>query len=130
MSKYACLFAVGILAACATGNTENDFLCGAEEGQPCASMSEVDGVTSGATRSVPERTADSQNKSLTQARVAGAKGSASDVFSGGAAYTTSQYRVPEVTGRLWMAPHVDDSGLLHEGTYVHFVVRDASWGNR
>lgn len=44
--SYSTLFvvlgAVGLLAGCGSSNTEKDFLCQAQEGQPCTSISAID----------------------------------------------------------------------------------------
>lgn len=36
------LSAAGLLAACGSTNTQKDFLCQAQEGQPCTSISAID----------------------------------------------------------------------------------------
>ena len=125
------IVALGI-SGCSIGNTESDFLCRAQTGQPCATLSEIDGTASVLGGSIPENASDSQNKDLTQATLPVGKGGAeiAGVPAGGAPYQSIRYRIPEKTGRLWMPPYLDDSEILHEGTYVHFVVQDARWGAR
>ena len=36
-------------------------------------------------------------------------------------------RRPEETARIWIAPYQDAAGYLHEGEYVHIVVRPGRW---
>lgn len=129
MIRLVCISALVLVTACASSN-EADFLCGAQTGQPCASMSEVDGTSASGGRSIQEAEADTQAKSLSQPPLTAGKGGASPGPAGGAPYASAQYRIPEVTGRLWVAPYLDDGEILHEGTYVHFVVREARWGTR
>lgn len=131
------LLMIGLLflgfAGCTAGNTEANFLCGAAEGQPCASLSEVDGAGGAAGHSLAERPEDTQSASLSQSPLFGGKPAdqpLSALGDGGAPYQSSRYRIPEKTGALWIAPRLDDSEILHEATYVHFVIRQASWGNR
>lgn len=96
------------LAACTAGNTDTDFLCGAEEGQPCRTMGQVDG------RATVSR---SSAQPASQART-----TASQVVSG-----ETRTRLPERTGRMWVAPHLDERGVVHEGATVQFVVRSPRW---
>lgn len=127
------VFVLGV-AGCTVGNTEENFLCGAVEGQPCASLSEVDGSGAGAsTRSLAERPEDSRSATLSQSPLFGGKpldATVAGLGDGGAPYQSSRYRIPEKTGALWIAPRLDDQAILYEATYVHFVIREASWGNR
>ena len=124
-------FALGV-TACGQSNTEANFLCGAQTGQPCRTMAEVDAGGTIGGGSLAERASDSLNDQLTQPILTGGKpGSAiSGVPAGGAPYQSAQYRIPEKTGRLWLPPYLDENQILHEGTYVHFVVQEARWGAR
>ena len=36
-------------------------------------------------------------------------------------------RLPEVVGRIWMAPWVDGEGVYHEGAWVRVVLQPARW---
>ena len=36
-------------------------------------------------------------------------------------------RAPETIGRIWIAPHVDASGVYREGSYVRIVIAPADW---
>lgn len=125
------IFAV---AGCSASNTEANFLCGAAEGQPCASLSEVDGSgVGGASHSLAERPEDTRSATLSQSPLFGGKpldATVAGLGDGGAPYQSSRYRIPEKTGALWIAPRLDDQAILYEATYVHFVIREASWGNR
>jgi len=134
MNKFLSVLAIGSLSACLNAaNTEANFLCGAQTGQPCATLSEVDGSASGSTgRTVAERPEDTQTATLSQSPLFGGKsmGAAVSMNDGGRPYQSARYRIPEKTGTLWIAPRLDDEQVLHEATYVHFVIREASWGNR
>lgn len=118
-------------------NTEADFLCEAQQGTPCTTMAEADGGSHGPVTSLKEARTDSQNATLSQdpllAGKANTKSGALNVSGmrdGGTPYWAGNYRVPEQLGTLWIAPYLDDEGLLHEATFVHFVIVDARWGNR
>ncbi|WP_299969407.1 TraV family lipoprotein [uncultured Roseobacter sp.] len=135
MSPKSCLLCLILLAAAGcttTGNTEKNFLCDAEVGTPCASLSEVDDIVSGHNaRSVAEDPRDAQGKSLSQQPLGiGKSAQGRGLGDGGPAYVSARYRIPEKTGALWVAPRLDENQVLHEATYVHFVIREARWGNR
>ena len=132
MIRSVMIVAALALSACTGGNTEDNFLCGAQTGQPCAAMAEIDGTGTSSGGSLAENPTDSQNKSLTQPVLTGGKpgSSVAGVPAGGAPYQSARYRIPEKTGRLWLPPYLDATQILHEGTYVHFVVREARWGVR
>ena len=98
------------LSACAQGNTERDFLCGAQDGQPCRSISEVDGR---ATRAQSTPAAPAQTAATAQTRAGNVPGTG--------------VRIAEKTGRMFVAPHMGTNGLVHEGSTVQFVVRSARW---
>ena len=125
------VFAIAF-AGCGESNTEKNFLCGAQTGQPCRTMAEIDGAGAFGGATVSENPQDSQNDQLTQPILTGGKpGSAiAGVPAGGAPYQSAQYRIPEKTGRLWLPPYLDEAEILHQGTYAHFVVREARWGSR
>lgn len=125
------VFAVA-LSGCGHGNNEKNFLCGAQTGQPCRTMAEIDGAGAVGGSTIAENGQDSQNDRLTQPILAdGKSGSAIvGVPTGGTPYQSAQYRIPEKTGRLWLPPYLDEAEILHEGTYAHFVVREARWGAR
>lgn len=107
MKSIVAITAMLALSACAAPNSETDFLCGAQDGQPCRTMSQVDGQA-------PAPTTGSGG--VSQGSVALAASSPGE-----------KIRVPEQIGRLWVAPHLDGSGILHEGANVQFVVRPAQW---
>jgi len=130
---FIALSLMGLSACVNAANTEENFLCGAQVGQPCATLSEVDGAASGQSgRTIAEHPRDTQTASLSQSPLFGGKsmGSAVSMNDGGQPYQSARYRIPEKTGTLWIAPRLDDEEVLHEATYVHFVIREASWGNR
>ena len=114
MTSKLLILSLLFLAACGSSNTEANFLCGAEQGQPCRTMSEVDGTAA------PQRFAGSATGSPTAAVHTPALTSVA----------TNTVRHPEETGRMWIAPHVVGSGLVHEGSRVRFVVRSARWVTR
>ena len=131
--KRPLIFVLAVaLTGCVGGNTEKNFLCGAQTGQPCRTMAEIDGASTVGGSTVAENAQDSQNDQLTQPILTGGKSGSAvvGVPAGGAAYQSAQYRIPEKTGRLWLPPYLDDAEILHEGTYAHFVVREARWGAR
>ncbi|WP_342075157.1 TraV family lipoprotein [Yoonia sp. SS1-5] len=110
MNRRMIALALVTLTACAQPNTERDFLCGAQEGQPCHSISDVDGR---APATHPTRAA-----TVTQA--AAAPRTAGIVPGTGV-------RLAEKTGRMFVAPYMGAGGLVHEGSTVQFVVRSARW---
>lgn len=121
-----------LLTACESWiNTEKDFLCSAQTGQPCRSIADVDGASLLGGGSLREAATDTNNKQITEVPLATPKGVvASSVVVGQAAYQSTRYRIPEKVGRLWIAPYLGAEGILYEGTNVHFVIRQASWGSR
>ena len=125
------IFAVPLSGCGMFANTEKDFLCGAQTGQPCRSISEVDGTSLLGGMSLKENATDTQNKLISEEPLPlGKSAVARHVYAGRAAYQSGSYRIPEKVGRLWIAPHLDATGILYEGTNVHFVIRNASWGTR
>lgn len=132
-----CSFAFPLLlAACGGRTTERDFLCPAQTGgSPCATISEADRGGNPGTEPVRERFADTLGKEMSQTPLsatggkAGGPGTPGGMGDGGQAYTAAQYRIPEQVGTLWIAPHLDADGLLHEAAFVHFVVQEARWAS-
>ncbi len=132
-----CALAISLLlAACGSRTTEKDFLCPAQTGgSPCATISEADRGGNPRTEPVRERFADTLGKEMSQTPLAatggksGAGGSPAGMGDGGQAYAAAQYRIPEQVGTLWVAPHLDADGLLHEASFVHFVVQEARWAS-
>lgn len=122
-----------LLAACGGTTTEKDFLCPAQTGgSPCTTITRADPGGRMAAIPVRESRSDTRGKEISQAPlvVAAGKGggaSLSAVGDGGMPYRAAQYRIPEQVGTLWIAPHLDADGLLHEAAFVHFVVREARW---
>lgn len=142
MTKTKFLSILGVismpfLAGCAASNTSDDFLCPVQvNGSPCATISEADGSGQSGVTPVSEQIGDTMSKQLSGAPLGissgklgkGAVGAPlSAMGDGGFPYSARQYRTPEQVGTLWLAPHLDAEGLLHEATYVHFVVREAQW---
>lgn len=119
------------LSACGSRTTERDFLCDAQTpGRPCATISEVDIGSGNLVRPVAERAGDTLNREISQAPLRATDKPNTTIAAmrdGGQPYGAMQYRVPEQVGTLWIAPHQDAGGLLHEAAFVHFVVRPAHW---
>ncbi len=133
MRLFISLLAVLAVAACGGRTTERDFLCDAQTpGQPCTTISQAD-VSSGAhTRPIAERATDTLNREIGQAPLIARSKQGSGTAAmpdGGQSYRAAQYRIPEQVGTLWIAPHEDADGLLHEASFVHFVVRPAHWAS-
>ncbi|WP_244615029.1 TraV family lipoprotein [Pukyongiella litopenaei] len=122
----AAMIGVVALSACAS-NTERDFLCEAQAGSPCTTISAVDGTGAVGTRSVAERPEDTAVKSLTQNPLWTGKGGAVGLPDGGFPYNAAAYRSPEIVGTLWIAPILDDGGILNEARFVHFVIQEGRW---
>ncbi|RYG89918.1 hypothetical protein EU803_14945 [Loktanella sp. IMCC34160] len=125
----AALSGCGVLGG---GNTERDFLCEAQLGSPCSTISQADGQGAGSIAPVTERPEDTAMGTLSQdplgtGKFGGAYGGMPD---GGYSYESGRYRVPEVVGRLWIAPYLDENQILHESRYVHFVLVEAHWAER
>ena len=120
------------VAGCAATNTEQEFLCSAQIGSPCTSIAQADGQGSASVTPVTETVEDIALKSLSQDPLG--IGKTADLYvgmpDGGHPYETSRYRQPEIVGRLWIAPYLDDNALLQESRYVHFVLQDAQWVQR
>lgn len=130
------LFLASLALSACGANTQKDFLCPAVSGgSPCSTISEAD--TGGGTSVTPvkERFNDTLGKEMSQTPLGIGKGKGSTgaplsgLGDGGMAYNSSQYRVPEQTGTLWVAPHQDPDGLLYEATYIHFVVQEGRWAS-
>ena len=118
---------IGALGACSFSNTEKDFLCEAQVGSPCTTISAVDGSDAGRLTSVAEKPEDTAAKSLSQEPLISGKGLVGQFPDGGHPYNAASYRTPEVVGTLWVAPLLDEGGILHEARFVHFVIREGKW---
>lgn len=114
------------LAGCATltgANTQDDFLCEAQIGSPCATIAQVDGGSSEATVAIQEHEGDQLYRSSAKPEGEGLNASYQ-------AYDGAEYRVPELVSELWIAPYLDGNNILHESRVIHFVLREASWKRR
>ena len=120
------------LGACASSNTERDFLCPAQMGSPCTTIASADGAGASG-QPVQERGEDTLADGLTQSPLsngkAGTSGPAAPMGDGGFAYDAASYRLPEKVGTLWIAPHAEGE-TLYEATFVHFLILPAAWGDR
>ena len=130
--KRIILIASLTVAGCAASNTEQEFLCSAQIGSPCTSIAQADGQGSASVTPVSETVEDTALKSLSQDPLSIGKldNSFAGMPDGGHPYETSRYRQPEIVGRLWIAPYLDQGALLHESRYVHFVLQEAQWVQR
>ena len=52
---------------------------------------------------------------------------AATIASGPAIADNASLRVPEVLGRIWIAPFVDADGIYHEAHWVRVVLEPAGW---
>lgn len=127
MKRWIALFVCVGLSACGNANTDKDFLCEAQEGSPCTTISAVDGFGGSGLNSVAERPEDTAVKSLSQNKLFTGKGALSGVPDGGHPYNAMSYRQPEIVGTLWIAPVHDDGGIFHEARFVHFVIQEGKW---
>jgi conjugal transfer pilus assembly protein TraV len=136
LMKRALILAMGLAAAsqlfgCGKSSTERDFLCPAQTGSPCTTISDADGANVGGGHSVRERGEDSLADGLSQEPLhvgkAGSQAAAAGTGDGGFAYEAGAYRLPEKVGTVWIAPH-SEGGALYEATYVHFLILPAAWG--
>jgi len=123
LSRISVLFA---LSACASVNADKDFLCKAQAGSPCTTIAATDGTERGAITPVSEKPEDTFADVLSQKPLSLSK-NASSHPDGGISYTAASYRSPEKVGTLWIAPFLDEDGILHESRYVHFVIAKAAW---
>lgn len=127
MKPPAMLMLALLTAGCATANTDKDFLCAAQAGSPCTTIAAVDGTGTAGVTSLRERPEDTAVKSLTQDPLPAGKGTAPGQPDGGFPYNAAAYRSPEVVGTLWIAPVLDDGGIMHEARFVHFVIQEGHW---
>jgi conjugal transfer pilus assembly protein TraV len=127
------LAAASLLSSCGKSSTERDFLCPAQTGSPCTTISDADGSNVGGGRPVQERGEDTLADDLSQEPLRVGKGStqasASGMGDGGFAYEATSYRLPEKVGTVWIAPHSEGDALF-EATYVHFLIMPAAWGEK
>lgn len=130
--RSALLFGALFLSACAD-NAENEFLCAAQVGSPCSTIAQADGGGGGHVNLVEERVEDTLADTITQQPLGIGKGgdaAFAGLPDGGTPYQTSRYRVPELVGRIWIAPYYDENEILHESSFIHAVIREAHWATR
>lgn len=127
------LFSVSMLSGCASlgANTEKDFLCEAQIGTPCATISTIDGSSGPKVIPVTQSEEDKALATLSSTGLSEKESAGmNNVGFGSQAYHADRYRVEETLGRLWIAPYLDENQILHEARYVHFVLTDARWVSR
>jgi conjugal transfer pilus assembly protein TraV len=123
-----------LLAGCVSlgANTEKDFLCEAQVGSPCATISQADGLDSSKGVVVTETEEDAfvgTNVNIGSYSEKERHGLPGQGFGVDHAYESQRYRVPEEIGRLWIAPFRDENQILHQARFVHFVMRPARWAS-
>lgn len=115
MTRYICLAGLALATAgCSAPNTEADFLCSAQTGQACTTISQVDGRAPAARRVTESSTQPAQATRTTRSSVVAGAG---------------DKRLPEQTGRMFVTPYTTSNGIVTEETTVRFVVRSARWAN-
>lgn len=129
----ACLLASIVLLSACADNAQNDFLCPVQgSGSPCSTIAQSDGVGGGHVNLVTERREDTLADTLSQEPLGvGKAGTAAfaGMPDGGFAYQSNRYRIPEVVGRIWIAPYHDENEILHESRYIHAVITEARWAH-
>lgn len=132
--KAAKMLVVGVLCLAGCSSTgldaESDSLCGAQLGNPCTTIQQADG-TARPQRTITESMSDAIASQMSQKPLMAGKTSAParGAPDGGAPYHVKAYRQPERLATAWIAPRLDEGGIFHEANFVHFVVRQARWGN-
>lgn len=127
MKTLTCVMILALTGACANPNTEKEFLCEAQQGSPCTTISAVDGTGVAGVTPVRERAEDTAMKSLAQEPLLAGKRALTGLPDGGFPYNAAAYRTPEVVGTLWIAPVLDEGGIMHEARFVHFLIREGQW---
>jgi type IV conjugative transfer system lipoprotein TraV len=127
-SVHFLLFA-GLLVSGCGANTSSDFLCPAQIGSPCATISEADHSNRADVVLVAQSDAQRAMGQLAQASLgaSGATGPFASMPDGGQAGQGGQFRTPEVVARAWIAPYLDAGGILHESQYIYFVMAESRW---
>lgn len=112
------------LSACST-NKNSDFLCPPQAGggTSCVTLAQADGQARTGVRPVPV----SSSRSAASGVAAPAGAPRSAILGLGSRSEAAQFRQPEVVGTLWVAPYLDQGGLLHSEQSVMFVVVPARW---
>ena len=147
-----------LLSACSIGsNHEKDFECQAVQGSPCQTIATADGSNGGSAKLVTPaggNTVEPYNPpkptffgklgfgklgNYNTDRVSDpelptrAENARHGTFTGrnlpASRYNAVAQRVPELLGTLWVASYLDEENILHDASYVHFVVREAGWAN-
>lgn len=120
---------LGALSAC-SGNRNSDFKC---PPQGCVTLAQADAqvrtgvapVTASSSGGAGRTATAAASGRAAAATPAGAPRSA--IPSLGTRSEAAQFRQPEVVGTLWVAPYLDQGGLLHSEQSVMFVVTPARW---
>ena len=117
----------GTLSACA-GNRNSDFQCPPQVGggTSCVTLAQADAqVRTGVAPVTASSSGGGRTATAAATTPAGAPRSA--IPGLGARSDAAQFRQPEVVGRIWVAPYLDQAGLLHSEQSVMFVVTPARW---
>ncbi len=132
------------LASCGSlsSNHKRDFQCTAVLGQPCTTISAADGNEAGGNvRNVTPEGGNTVKPHNPRPFFKGFGKGNRQVYdvnlpSGGlgtdrnlaaSRYDAAAQRVPERLGTLWVASYLDEDGILHDASYVHFVIQKGAW---
>ncbi len=133
------------LASCgATTNHSADFQCDAAvPGSPCTTIAQADGQggassranvvpVNGNTVSPPRQRRSTgvfynQGKVNTPGLTNPENPSANTRNLPASRYNAGAQRNPERLGTLWVASYLDNDNVLHDASYVHFVIQEAGW---
>lgn len=115
-------------SGCAGNRIGEEWQCPMVQGVPCQSVVEADPAG-------PEGAggAGARHGAGTRQAVAAPPGAnAADVPAQGEPVRAKEadsanLRTPEVIGRIWIAPYVDDAGMYHEAAWVRVVIEPARW---
>ena len=148
--------ALTALAGCGTSHVGESWQCPLVQGSRCASVKAADPAVPSAVRRVelaPRVLADAEDARDPADGGAGEAGTsaappraladpanvgravAADLAAGAppenpahsATVDPATHRIPEKTGRIWIAPWVDANGVFREGAWVRIVISPPAW---
>lgn len=139
-------FSLSLSGCGITSNHSNDFKCEADLGTPCTSMAVADGGRQSQSKLVTPtggNTVKPYNPNpkpftgwlkgkgtqltLTDANLPRTGTGSPSRNLPASRYNAKAQRVPERLATLWVASYLDSDGILHDASYVHFVVQEAGW---
>ena len=135
------------LAGCGIAtNHSKDFKCEAELGTPCTSMAVADGGQASKANLVTPTNGNTTKpynpnpkpfkgwfkgkgaqRAILDANIPRTGGGALGRNLPASRYNAKSQRIPERLGTLWVASYLDADGILHDASYVHFVIQEAGW---